>query len=82
MIVQFAMFNIILINELIIKYNYLHIVLACIINYISLFNHLFGGTGGFINLIVFSALCTIAFAVTMKLLKNLEQNLIVNIGQK
>jgi hypothetical protein len=31
---------------------------------------------------MFSGFCTITFAVTMKLLKNLEQNLIVNIGQK
>jgi hypothetical protein len=82
MMFQFGMFNIILINEVILKYNYLHIGLGITINYIFIFRRLYGGTGNFYMMILFSALSIFAFSVTMKLLRNLEQNLIVNISQK
>jgi hypothetical protein len=76
------MFNIILINEVILKYNFLHIGVGMSLNYISIFRRLFGGTGNFYMMILFIAICTFTFSVTRKLLRNLEQNLIVNISQK
>jgi ABC-type lipoprotein export system ATPase subunit len=56
--------------------------MSCIANYIGLFRHLYGGAGKFYFMIIFSVFCTITFGVTMKLLKNLKQNLIVKISQK
>jgi ABC-type lipoprotein export system ATPase subunit len=48
----------------------------------SLFRRLFGGSGNFYMMILFIAICTTTFGMTMKGLKNLEQNLILKISQK
>ena len=67
-------------NEVLAKWNYAHISCFVVINYISFFRRLFGGTGGFYVWIGFIAIITITFGTTMKLFKNLEQNLIVQIS--
>ena len=72
MMFQFGMFNSMLINEVIEKYPYIQITVYIMLNYISLFRRLFGGTGNFYMMILFIALCTTSFGVTMKLLKNLQ----------
>jgi hypothetical protein len=82
MMYQLGMFNVVLINEVIVKYNYLQIGVGIGINYAGLFRRLFGGMGNQYVMIAFSGICLITFTVTMKLLKNLEQNLIVNISGK
>jgi hypothetical protein len=82
MMFQFGMFNAMLVNEILEKYPYVHISIYITMNYFSLFRRLFGGTGNFYMMILFIALCSSSFGAAFKLLKNLEQNLIIQISKK
>ena len=82
MMFQFGMFNAMLVNEILEKYPYVHVSVYITINYFSLFRRLFGGTGNFYMMIFFIGLCSSSFGAAFKLLKNLEQNLIIQISKK
>jgi hypothetical protein len=82
MMVQMGVFNTLIINELLVLYPEVHLVIAVCLNFIGLFRRLYGGTGGFYMHIAYISICTIIFCVTMKLLRNLDKNLVMKISKK
>lgn len=71
------MFNAILINEITKKHTLINISGQLLLNYISFFRRMFGGTGGFYMQIFYMSLCTGAFGVAQMFLKNLELDLFI-----